>query len=94
MECAVECPPGPLVIRPVELMWVTLPITGSDVCLVVPAEVSVAIGGVVGTSDVVADVLLPLEDLEVSPGEADGVGISVTAEGVWLTLEGDEVFGV
>ena len=75
-------------------MWVTLPITGSDVCLVVPAEVSVAIGGVVGTSDVVADVLLPLEDDEVSPGEADGMAISDTVEGVWLTLEGDEVFGV
>ena len=38
--------------------------------------------------------MLPLEDLEVSPGEADGVGISVTAEGVWLTLERDEVLGV
>ncbi len=46
-------------------MWVTLPITGSDVCLVVPAEVSVAIGGVVGTSDVVAGVLLTLGANEV-----------------------------
>ena len=62
-------------------------------CLVVPAGVSVAIS-VVRTCDTVGDVLLSLEDDEVSPGEADGVGISVTAEGVWLTLEGDEVLGV
>ena len=62
-------------------------------CPVVPAGVSDAIS-VVGTCDVIGDVLLPLEDLEVSPGEADGVGISVTAEGVWLTLERDEVLGV
>ena len=75
-------------------MWVTLPVTGSDMCLVVPAEVSVAIGGVVETCDVVADVLLPLKDIEVSPGEADGVAISDTVEGVWLTLEGDKVLGV
>ena len=47
--------------------------------LVVPAGVSVAID-VVGTCDVVADVLLPLEDDEVSPGEADGVAIFDTLE--------------
>ena len=74
-------------------MWVTLPITGSDVYLVVPAGVSVAID-VVGTCDVVGDVLLPLGTKEVSPGEADGMAISDTVEGVWLTLEGDEVLGV
>ena len=62
-------------------------------CPVVPAGVSDAIS-VVGTCDVIGDVLLPLEDLEVSPGEADGVGISVTAEGVWLIVEDDEVLGV
>ena len=62
-------------------------------CLVVPAGVSVAID-VVGTCDVVADVLLPLEDLEVSPGEADGVAISDSVGTVWLTLEGDKVLGV
>ena len=89
----LSVPPGPLVIRPVELMWVTLPITGSDVYLVVPAGVSVAID-VVGTCDVVGDVLLPLGNEEVSPGETDGVAIFDTVEGVWLTLEGDKVFGV
>ena len=62
-------------------------------CPVVPAGVSVAID-VVGTCDVVADVLLPLEDLEVSPGEADGVAISDSVGTVWLTLEGDKVLGV
>ena len=62
-------------------------------CPVVPAGVSVAIG-VVGTCDVVADVLLPLGTNEVSPGEADGMAISDTVEGVWLTLERDKVLGV
>ena len=93
MECAVECPSGPLVIEPVELTGVTLPVTPGGMSPVLPAVPFPTIDSV-GTCDVFADVLLLLEDLEVSPGEADGVGISVTAEGVWLTLERDEVLGV
>ena len=93
MECAVECPSGPLVIEPVELTGVTLPVTPGGMSPVLPAVLFPTIDSV-GTCDVVADVLLLLEDDEVSPGEADGVGISVTAEGVWLIVEDDEVLGV
>ena len=93
LENAVECRSTTVVIEPVELTGVTLPVTPGGMSPVLPAVLFPTTDSV-GTCDVVADVLLLLEDDEVSPGKADGVGISATAEGVWLTLEGDKVLGV
>ena len=89
----MECRSATVVIEPVELTGVTLPVTPGGLSPGLPALLFPTTDSV-GTCDVVADVLLPLEDDEVSPGEADGVALSATVEGVWLTLEGDEGLGV
>ena len=89
-EEGVVCPSTPVALESVEVTGVKLPISGCVACFVYPTVVSVD-AGVMETSDVTACELLAWEEAEVSFVEDVDRGISEVAEGLWLTLEGDEV---
>ena len=86
----MECSLSPVDIESVEVTGVKLAVSECDVCFVFPPVVSVDIG-VMKTSDVTACELLAGEEAEVSSVEDVDMGIFDTVEGLWLTLEGDEV---
>ena len=86
----MDCSSTPVVLEGIEVTTVKFAVSGYDVCFVFPPVVTVDTD-VMEISDVTACELLAWEEAEVSSVEDVDVGISDTVEGLWLTLEGDEV---
>ena len=89
-EGKVDCSSSPVVIETIEATGVIFLVTADDVCLVLSTLVSVEAGDVI-LSEVVGDVLLPLDGEKFLSVEVGGVNISDVFASVRLTLAGDEV---
>ena len=89
-EGKVDCTSSPVVIETVEVTGVIFLVTVGDVSLVFSTVVSVEVGDVI-VSDVVGNVLLPLDGEKFLSLEVGVVNIPDVVAGVWLTLAGDEV---
>ena len=89
-ESKVGCSSSPVVIETVEVTGVIFLVTVGDVSLVFSTVVSVEAGDVI-LSDVVGDVLLPLDGEKFLSLEVGGVNISDVVARVRFTLAGDEV---
>ena len=89
-ECGAEVPPGALVLVTLEGTGVALVRSDGDTCVVISCVVSLDTG-VVGVSEIMAGVLLTVEEDEMSAVAADDVGTPDRVEVLSPTLEGLEV---
>ena len=89
-ESKVGCSSSPVVIETVEVTGVIFLVTVGDVSLVFSTVVSVEAGDVI-ISEVVGDVLLPLDGENFLSLKVGVFNIPDVVAGVWVTLVGDEV---
>ena len=89
-EGKVDSSCSPVVIETVEVTGVIFLVTVGDVSLVFSTVVSVEAGDVI-ISEVVGDVLLPLDGENFLSLKVGVFNIPDVVAGVWVTLVGDEV---